>query len=171
MNGFLICQKSTIFALIHSTHYKRVTKIYKMPKYRRLSIEEIQSLEKEFIDFLVVNGIPADDWQKIKTNNPEKAEGIIDSFSDVVFEKILRQNKYLVRHGKEEMATVSCLSDRFHMIAIRYQDENKNTVEDIYTSMKKYNSDRESEIWSLLENQGFELSDGKEYLSLIEKIK
>lgn len=142
-----------------------------MPKYRRLSIEEIKSLEKEFIDFLVVNGIPADDWEKIKTNQPEKADGIIDSFSDVVFEKILRQNKYLVRHSQEEMATVSCLSDRFHMIAIRYKDGTKTAVEDVYTSQKKYKLDRETEIWQLLEKQGFELSEGKEYLSLIDKIK
>ena len=35
-------------------------------KFERLSNNELRSLEKEFIQFLVVNGIVAADWEKSK---------------------------------------------------------------------------------------------------------
>ena len=39
-------------------------------KYERISIDELEKLEKEFIDFLVVNGISPIDWVSIKENKP-----------------------------------------------------------------------------------------------------
>ena len=45
-------------------------------KYRRLTIEELQNLEKEFISFLVVNGIPSEDWEQIKKDEA-KSQGLI----------------------------------------------------------------------------------------------
>jgi len=60
-----------------------------MPKYRILSSEELELLEKEFIEFLVINGITADEWQKIKASEPEKTKKFIELFSDVVFEKLM----------------------------------------------------------------------------------
>ena len=52
------------------------------PKYRELTTLELKELEKEFIDYLIVNGITADDWVKIKEEQQEKAEDIITLFSD-----------------------------------------------------------------------------------------
>ena len=58
-------------------------------KFRRLTNEELQELEKEFVQFLVSNTVTADDWEKIKEDNPERAEGLIEIFSDIVFEKVI----------------------------------------------------------------------------------
>ena len=49
-----------------------------MPKYRLLTLEELQELEKEFVEYLVLNGITADDWEKIKKENPSSARHIIE---------------------------------------------------------------------------------------------
>ncbi len=62
-----------------------------MAKFRSLTHEELESMEKEFIDSLVLNGITGEDWEKLKKESPENAEGICESFSDVVFTKILKQ--------------------------------------------------------------------------------
>ena len=64
-------------------------------KYSRLSAEQLRELEKEFVDFLVVNGIVAEDWIALKENEPLNADKIIDQFSDVVWEGTLRKLKYL----------------------------------------------------------------------------
>lgn len=66
-----------------------------MVKYRKLSIEELEELKTEFIQFLAVNGIDAEKWQDIKKNNITEAEQFIDSFSDVVLEKSLQSIKYI----------------------------------------------------------------------------
>ena len=63
--------------------------------YRRLNTEELASLEKEFIDFLVVNGITAPDWEQMKKDNPENSDQMIELFSEVVFEGIFRKTKFL----------------------------------------------------------------------------
>ena len=48
-----------------------------MTKYRRLTLEELEELQKEFVDFLVINGITAEDWVKLKDNEVDKSELII----------------------------------------------------------------------------------------------
>jgi len=64
-------------------------------KYRRLTLEELKPLEDEFIDFLVVNGVIADDWEQLLANDVEKSNKIIDAFSEVVFEGIMRKTQFL----------------------------------------------------------------------------
>ena len=64
-------------------------------KYRRLTLEELKPLENEFIDFLVVNGVIADDWEQLLANDVEKSNQIIDAFSEVVFEGIMRKTQFL----------------------------------------------------------------------------
>ena len=53
-------------------------------KYTRIPSDELEKLEDEFVNFLVVNGITADDWVAIKENEPMNAAEIVDQFSDVV---------------------------------------------------------------------------------------
>ena len=87
-----------------------------MPKYRLLTQDELTSMEKEFIDYLVLNSIIADDWQKIKAETPEKAEKIIELFSDVVFEKILRSVKYLLKQTPKELFAFYCEAEKIHLV-------------------------------------------------------
>ncbi|HOY12539.1 MAG TPA: DUF6495 family protein [Saprospiraceae bacterium] len=63
-------------------------------KYRRLSIEELTHLEEKFIQFLVVNGISAEDWVKIKSENLDQTNDLIDSFSDTIFEGLMQKTTF-----------------------------------------------------------------------------
>ncbi len=72
-------------------------------KYRRLSTDELQELEKEFVHFLVSNGIAADDWVKLKEEENDKAEALIDTFSDVVMEKVLGKVDFLEKREKSSV--------------------------------------------------------------------
>jgi hypothetical protein len=153
-------------------------------KYRRLTLEELKNLEKEFIDFLVVNGIPAGDWEKIKTDE-SKAEGLIDSFSEVVFEKIMRQIEYVAHYSPHSIKMFHCQAESIHLIAIDTNAPDIDLTTDagikrlktyppsdiqIYQSAKKYSPDREQEIFKML-SQGCVKTDGTLYKLLTKSIE
>jgi hypothetical protein len=80
-----------------------------MAKYRVLSLEELKELEKEFIEYLVLNGIEANDWDRLKRDLPQDAEKVIELFSDVVFEKIMRDTRFLEWRDVSELRSLQCL--------------------------------------------------------------
>ena len=140
-------------------------------KYRRLTKEELEPLEKEFVDFLVVNGIVAEDWVKIKENEPDKADSIIDSFSDVILEGVLRQVKFIDYLDARTMYSFQCNENDMHLISVSNETEafdTKNPLDSLIKNIsksqissqhKKYKKDRGVEIFDLLQN-GAQISDG-----------
>lgn len=152
-----------------------------MAKYRALTIEELNEMEKEFVDFLVLNGIPGDDWVKIKVRDPEKAEGICEAFSDVVFTKILKNCRYIERHAAKQLVSIYCDDQQMHLLGVDAPDDvdidftNERDFARLQTdppaglqmvkSQKPYKEDRELEIWQML-SDGFFISDAKLYMTL-----
>ena len=147
-------------------------------KYRRLTLEELKPLENEFIDFLVVNGVIADDWDQLLANDVEKSNKIIDAFSEVVFEGIMRKTQFLEYRSVGELITFSCTEDLIYMAGIRLDPHGADKIDfndeyavkqllaqpvggvKVYMDEKKYNKNREKEIFDMVE-QGCLISDGK----------
>jgi hypothetical protein len=75
----------------------------KMAKYRLLTQEELKPLEDDFVKFLSANTVVADGWDKIKKEDPKKAEGLIEIFSDIVWEKALEKIKCLEARTEKDM--------------------------------------------------------------------
>jgi len=136
-----------------------------MPKYRTLSHTELKELEKEFVDYLVVSGIDAGDWVKIKDGNPAKAVRIIELFSDVVWEKILRKTKYIFKventtlflfHYADDMARLMIFQfpDGFDLKEKSQQEiiafTRANGMQSIPQS-KSYIRSREEELFSMMQ--------------------
>ena len=146
-----------------------------MAKYRVLSIAELEEMEKEFIDYLVLNGIAANDWQKLKKSEPKNAEEIIELFSDVVFETIMRKTHYLEKRGEKEIRVLQCLKDKFVLVGINASkidnadltnpDYLRQAVHfppsglEVFTSEIKYEKLRELEIFEMTQ-QGYSISNG-----------
>ena len=130
-------------------------------KYARLPKSELENLHKEFIDFLVVNGITADDWESLKVEYPTKAEGIVDQFCDVVWEGSLRKVNYLKKHDGSCIYLFKCDSNSIHLIQVR--DQCGKWV--INTQSKPYNKQRELELFDMIQT-GCEICDGTEYEKL-----
>jgi hypothetical protein len=143
-----------------------------MVKYRSLSTDELKTFEKEFIDFLVVNGIIAEDWEKIKKETPEKAERIIDNFSDVILEGTLRKVEFIEFITPKSIKCFQCLSKEIILVGVdveqnstidftkeNWNDNLKNLK--IYTTKKEYIKEgREKEIFNML-NGGAAISKGE----------
>jgi hypothetical protein len=92
-------------------------------KYRRLSLEELQSMEKEFIEYLASNSITGDDWQSLKRDQPEKAEERIEHFSDIVFEKVLSNIQLLEHRTKSEISYLKFNAEQVDMIGVKLEGE------------------------------------------------
>ncbi|MDA7803341.1 DUF6495 family protein [Crocinitomix sp.] len=151
-----------------------------MAKYRILTKEELVNFEKEFIDFLVVNGIVAEDWEKMKIEEEEKAEKIIDLFSDVVFEGVLRKIQFLELHTETYVQAIQCLSDSMNMVVISSKSKNFKISDfnpaspksfiaenfELHSGTKPYSKDRELELFEMTE-RGYQISDDQLFKSLI----
>ena len=139
-------------------------------KFRRLDQEELQELEPEFVEFLSSNTITSDDWQKMKTEKPEKAEGLLDIFSDIVFEKTIRKIEYLEVKTKQDIKIFHCLKEKMELVGLTLEGEStidftkSQTPEEmiaqlrstdarlkLYKAEKPYDDSREIELFQMME--------------------
>ncbi len=147
-----------------------------MTKYRLLSLDELKELEKEFIDYLIVTGIAAEDWEKMKRDNPVKTAETIDLFSDVVFENIMQKTNYIQWRGEKELRAAQCLNNKFVIVgldATKIQDANfkdpkyfnkamQNPPSNlkVFTTEISYEISREEEIFKMTQC-GYQIADSK----------
>ncbi len=147
-----------------------------MAKYRLLNQEELEELQTHFVKYLVLNGITGQDWEKLKEESPKEATKIMDLFSDVVFEKVLRKIDFIERIEKKAIYCFQCLENEMVLIGIKTEDENIDFNEslpaeedyqklNIFTKTKNYSKDRQREIFEMLEN-GCSISEGKLFIQL-----
>lgn len=160
-------------------------------KYRRLSNEELQQLEENFIRFLAAQTVTSQDWLKIKEHEPTRAEKLIEQFSDVVIEKTLHNVEYLEYKEKQDIKTFHCDKDKIVMLGLiaegktdldfrennnpkammqRMKDDGANLK--IYTAEKGYkDGDRLNEIFKMLENGCLISRDGAMFKTLKSLVK
>ena len=149
-------------------------------KYRRLTPEELSELEKEFIDFLVVNGITADVWEKMKIEENEKANRMIELFSDVVFEGVTRKASFLDHVSANTLYAFHYLENEVQLVGIEDASKTldftqKETLGLLQTSApdgvkvffkaKPYQKQREQEVFDLIK-AGAQVSDGELFKQL-----
>jgi len=140
-----------------------------MPKYRALTPDELESMKDDFVKFLVLNGIAAEDWDKLKSEDADSAEGIMDSFSDVVFEKVLRSTAYIEYVSEEDIYCVQCLVDKMVLVGakaegnVNFKTSDPSTIGGegvkVFTTEKTYSGDRQKEIFDMLQ-KGYEITEG-----------
>lgn len=156
-----------------------------MPTYRLLTLEELTELEKEFVEYLVLNGITAEDWVKMKEQDKEGAEKIIELFSDVVFEGIMRNVHFLEYRAESFVHAFQCLSDKLVLVAMESEDDsNVNFLDSTFiesasinppdklivrTTSKPYSKTRERELFDMIQ-AGCTISDGGLFKALCLKL-
>ncbi len=157
-------------------------------KYRRLNTEELKEMEPEFVRFLVANTVTGEDWEKIKTENPERAEQLIELFSDIVFDKILTKAEFMQFKSKNDIKTFHCLPDKIKMMGVFVEgntslDFTQNFAPEqmmsllqlsnanlkLYSAEKSYAKERNQELFKMLES-GCLISKGELY-KLLENLK
>ncbi len=155
------------------------------PKFRQLTDEELQELEKEFVQFLCANTVTADDWVKVKEEEPERAHQLIDMFSDVVMEKALTNIKYLEHRQEKELMLFHCKEESMELIGLNvpadadvdlrepasvqaYVENSEDGGLSVFKVEKPYAKSREEEMFDMT-NTGCLVSDGALFY-LLEKM-
>lgn len=91
-------------------------------KYRRLHPEELKELEREFVKFLAGNSITGEDWEKLKKEENEKAESLIDVFSDFFWETSLANIKCVERRAPKAMEVYKFDDEKASVIKLTIQE-------------------------------------------------
>ena len=150
-------------------------------KYRYLTDEELKLLEKDFVQFLIANGIDNDEWTRINKENADNALKIVGLFSDVVLEKALENIEYLEYRSNKSLKLFHCKEEKIVLIGLDIDKESpldftkKESAEiaisegddaiKSYKTSKSYAPSRAEEIFKMLE-AGCYIVDGKFYNSL-----
>ncbi|MCB0630097.1 MAG: DUF6495 family protein [Saprospiraceae bacterium] len=154
-------------------------------KYRRLRQDELEQLEQEFIHFLVANGVPGPDWEKIKTTDADKAEDLIALFSDIIFDKTLEQIQYLEFKSPKDIKTFHCQADKIILNGLKIDGETTldlTITQDpqemmrqlasspaklrLYTAQKEYHPNRKQELFNMMESGALISRDGALFKTL-----
>jgi len=144
-------------------------------KYRLLTSEELKELEPEFINFLAANHVTASDWLQLKTENIQKAERLIEIFSDIVLEKVLLKIDYLEIREEKNLLIFNFKEEKIILIGIAVKENStldlsntasiasialnpERTEEErltIFKTEKDYQKARPEEVFKLVQQGGF----------------
>ena len=144
-------------------------------KYTRLTKEQLEELQQEFINFLATQSITAAEWEEIKKLKPEVAEEELDVFSDLIWEGVLDKVTHLEHFSPNQMFLFHITQVEIHLIGIKIDNEaidittrqgyqwlQKNLMDDavnLYTSSKPLTDDRNKDIFALIQ-QGASITKG-----------
>ena len=147
-------------------------------KYARLTKEQFEELQQEFVNFLATQTIDKSEWDSIKANKPDIAEQELDVFSDLIWEGVLGRAKFLEHFSKNHIFLFECFDKEIKSIVLKSKVPEQNFLtkeglqwfsDNLFTDniemrlgTKLFSKDKNSDIFSLIQ-QGAILSDGKLY--------
>jgi len=147
-------------------------------KYSRLTKEQFEELQQEFINFLATQSITGDEWTEIKANTPEVAEQELDVFSDLIWEGVLSKVEYLEHISPQQMHLFHCTAKHMRLIALKIKNADIDiTTEDgyawfrdnlmsddieFYTAKKEYSEDKGLDKFKLIQ-EGAAITKGQLY--------
>lgn len=155
-------------------------------KYTRLTKEQFEELHLEFINFLATQQIDKDEWDKIKAEQPEVAEGELDVFSDLIWEGVLNKAQYLEHYSSSHIFLFGFDEKNIQTIVIKTLQQGIDFLtqeglrwlgDAIFTDevevrhgKKAFGADRNAEVFELIQQGGI-LSQGELYLQFKEMLK
>lgn len=120
--------------------------------------------------------ITAPDWERMKKVEQEKANELIDVFSDVVYDKVLSKISYLEYRDIKTLNVFYFAEDKIRLVGLRVKEggkldltapdvleqwtENNNASVNIVRSERDYEKEKQLEIFELLQN-GCLITDDK----------
>ncbi len=150
-------------------------------KYKRLTKEQFEALHQEFANFLASQSIDKNEWDEIKASKPEVAEQELDVFSDLIWEGVLTNAKFLEHFSKNYIFLFHCQELLVQSIVLKALDTSVDFLtkpglqwlsDNLFTDQvemhigkKEYDEERNAAIFNLI-IQGAILSDGQLYIQI-----
>ena len=160
-----------------------------MIKYRRLSEEEFELLKSDFVRFLASNSIQAQDWQKLKSDSPDKVDELLELFSNTVLEKVYSKTEYLLIVKPVEVYAFEMGDNSARLVGVRFKNNDVDLLKDknleivfsseesfllhrpeLFSLEKKYEKSKADEVFFLIK-QGAEMVEKKwfEFMDAFKK--
>ncbi len=135
-------------------------------RYPCLNLAQLEALEKDFVAFLIVNGVEGETWKLLNETNPSKAQDLANLFSQVVWKKVVKETIYVKRVSESERV-FGFLGEEQGVLLIGQQSSNGNIF---HKANKQWGPNREAEVFALLQ-QGFERSTEEEFNEIWQFLK
>ena len=145
-------------------------------KYTRLTKEQFEELNQEFINFLATQSITAKEWKEIKKQKPAVAEEELDVFSDLVWEGVLSKVDYLENIAPQHMYLFSAGKTQLRLIGLKIKRQEidlttkdgfawlrENLMSDeveLFNAEKSIETDKNIKIFELIK-QGSTITKGE----------
>jgi hypothetical protein len=134
--------------------------------YPCLSLAQLEALETDFVAFLIVNGVAGETWKTLNETDPSKAQELANLFSQVVWEKVLKETRYVKRLSETERI-FGYLAEEQGVLLMGQQNPSGWAF---HKAKKHWGGNRESEVFTLLQ-QGFERATEQEFMEISQLIK
>lgn len=85
----------------------------------RLTEDQLNELQQEFINFLATQSITAEEWDSMKASKPHLAEEELDIFSDLIWEGVLAKVEYLENISAQHMHLFRCSEKEMNLISVK----------------------------------------------------
>lgn len=147
-------------------------------KYTRLSKEQLEELNTEFINFLATQSITSDEWSSIKKEKPEVAEQELDVFSDLIWEGVLTKVKYLENISEMHMHLFELTNKEMKLVSVKvlnpdidlrtkigfdwFKRNFQSDFVEYLTASKAYSEDKNLDKFNLIQ-QGAAITKGELY--------
>jgi len=147
-------------------------------KYNRLTKEQLEELQPEFVNFLATQSITGEEWKNLKEMKPAIAEEEVDVFSDLIWEGVLTKVSYLENISTQHMHFFYCAEKEMKLISVKVMNPEidltttigftwfkKNWQSDFVeylTASKAYTPDKNVDKFKLIE-QGAVITKGDLY--------
>lgn len=147
-------------------------------KYTRLTKQQLEELQPEFVNFLATQSITGDEWEKLKHEKPEVAEDELDVFSDLIWEGVLTKVSYLENISSQQMHLFYATEKEMKLLSVKVMNPEidlattvgfnwfkKNWQSDFVeylTASKAYTEDKNLDKFNLIK-QGSVITKGDLY--------
>lgn len=150
-----------------------------------LTSEEMEIFNEDFKHFAIANGVSNEEWLKMVETDPDRAQQLVEIFSDVVLQKVYEKIRYIENRSKESCLVFKLDKEQIELISINSQSSeiDLSSPETIHQALvsspdkltffragKNYSKEREAEIHEMI-TQGCVNSTESFWNSLNEVIK
>lgn len=139
-------------------------------KYLQLTKEQLEEFHEEFTLFLASQQIDRKEWEKLKTDKPEVAKEEIDVFSDLVWDRVLSNVKYLEHFSERTLNLFKCEGSQILRVVVEvgkesfnffdqehyswFIDNSKHSTIQYFKGQKPYQKERNQELFDLIKKGG-----------------
>jgi hypothetical protein len=140
-------------------------------KYRMLKTDELTQLEEDLKAFLIVNGVHAEEWERLNREQPERAVELVGLFSDTVLQKVYEKIRFAEFRSEDSCIVFRLGDDKISLISFNKREGTPidlSTPEGIHEALarnfdgltffrseRSYTQPREMEVHQLLEQGCF----------------